>query len=189
MSEAQAPGETAAPTPSGGRSFGERVLGALRLDTSVYDEVAADSAALGQAAVVAAAAGVARALSAPSGAFSKQGLVWAGVVFLFWLASSVTTWAIAWALGHDADLGRLVRVCGFAMAPFLLLVAWLLPIELVRVAVLFLSTALLLATFVVGVRQGLRVSIGRAAFVLFVAFATLFLISIGVAQLQGTVQP
>jgi hypothetical protein len=184
MSEAPAPRDDV-PTPDVGRSLAERVLGALRLDGSVYDEVAGDPTALGQAAGVAAAASVVRAMTAPAGLFSRQGLVWAGIVFLFWLVSSATTWGIARALGHGAHLGRLLRACGLAMAPFLLLVVSLLPVDLVRVAVAFLSTALLLAAFVVAVRQALRVSTGRAAFVVLIVFTTLFLVTLGVAQLQG----
>ena len=48
------------PVPS--RSFGERLLGALRLDATVYEEVEHTPDALGQAAGVGALAAVARGL-------------------------------------------------------------------------------------------------------------------------------
>jgi hypothetical protein len=96
----------------------------------------------------------------------------------------VLTWGVARVLGHGADLGRLLRACGFAMAPLLLLVVLLVPIELLRVVVSFLSTALLIAAYVVGVREALRVTVGRAAYVVAIVFMTLFLVSLVAMMLQ-----
>lgn len=175
MTQAEAPSEQ--PSPAPGRSFGQRLLGALRLDGSVYEEIAGDSAAIGQAFGVAAAAAAARAISAPSGAVSTQGFVWAAIVLGFWPAASASVWAFARALGHSASLARLLRACGFAMAPFLLLIADVLDITLVRVSVDFLCTALFLGAFVVAARAALGLSLGRAAFVILLAFLTLFLLS------------
>jgi hypothetical protein len=184
MSQAEVPTEQTAAAPAAGRSLLQRVLGALRLDASVYDEIAADPGALAQAAGVAAAAGAARALSAPNGAFSLQGLVWAALVFAFWPATSALVWGLGKWFGHPSDFGRMLRACGFAMAPFLLLLSEVLPIEIVRVSMAFLSTALLLGAFIVAVRQVLGVSTGRAAFVFLLSFATLIFFSMVTWYLQ-----
>jgi hypothetical protein len=76
-------------------------------------------------------------------------------------------------------------VAGFAMTPLVLVAAAVVPVEFVRVAVALLSTALLLACFVVGVRQALGVTTGRAAFVFFVVFMTFIFGSFVATYLLG----
>lgn len=176
MSEAGIPEAAAANAPDGGRSFMERLAGALRLDSAVYDDIGADPASLGQAAGVVLMAAAARALSAEGGPFGGQGIAFAIQVAVLWPIMTVLTWAVGNWFGHPAGAGRVLRVMGFAMAPFLLSAVGVVPNEWVRIAAAFLSTALLIGAFAVGVRQSLQTTTGRAAFVLLVSMLTVFFV-------------
>jgi hypothetical protein len=182
MSEAGIP-ETApteereAPRPHGsqveprpGRSFVERLTGVLRLDSAAYDDVADDPGALGQAAVVVGFAALARSLSAEGGPLGGQGIAFMIQVGATWPIAAFLIWALGNWFGHPASFARVLRVIGFALAPLLITALTVLPAEFVRVAIDLLSTALLIATFVVGTRQALRATTGRAAFVCIVLF-------------------
>lgn len=173
MSEAGIPETASSSAPAPGRSFVERLTGVLRLDTSAYDEAGADPAALGQAAGVVIAAAAVRAVSAEGGALGGQGIAFALQVAALWPVTALLVWAVGNWFGHPAALGRVLRIMGFAMAPLLLSVVNVVPNEWVRVAGALLSTALLIATYVVGVRQSLQTSTSRAAFVCLVLMLTI----------------
>jgi hypothetical protein len=179
MSQAGIPetGPTEAPGPQAeprrGRSFVERLTGVLRLDSSAFDDVADDADALGQAAAVVGLAAVARSLSAEGGPLGGQGIAFMIQVAATWPITAVLIWALGNWFGSPSDLPRMLRVIGFAMAPLILTALNVLPAEFVRVAIDLLSTALLIATFVVGTRQALRAETSRAAFVCLVLFMIL----------------
>jgi hypothetical protein len=161
----------------GGRSFGSRLLGALRLEGGVYDEIADDGAAMGQAAGVALAAAVARAIGASPQGTSAEPLVGAVSVFVFWPVCSSLVWAIAKWFGHPVGLARMLRVVGFAMAPLVLVALSVVNSEWVQISSSLLATALFFAALVVAVRQALRVDTGRAAFIcLTVGLIVIFLL-------------
>jgi Yip1 domain len=176
MSEAGMP-DTASTKPAHGRSFVERLLGILRLDGAAYDDVAADPGAMGQAAAVVIAAAILRAVSAEGGPISRQGLLFLAQIALLWPVNSLMVFVIGRWFGHTPDLGRVARVLGFAMAPFALAAFGVVPVEAVRIAAAFLSTALVIATFVVGVRHALQTTTGRAAFVSIVIALVLVFVS------------
>lgn len=177
MSEAGVPDPTQASDPSAGRSFVERVVGVLRLDGAAYDEIGADPNALGQAAAVVIAAAAGRALSAVGGPFSTQGLLFLTQVSALWPVGALLVFAIGRSFGHAASFARCLRVMGFALAPFALAVLAVVPVQAVQIAVAFLSTALLIATFVVGVRHALQIDTGRAGFLALVVALILVFVS------------
>lgn len=174
MTEASIPD---ADTSIGSRSFVNRVVGVLRLDASVYDEIAADPGAMGQAAAVVAAAAVGRALTAQGGPLAEQGLLFLVQITVLWPLLAVLVFAIGRWFGFQASLARIARVIGFALAPFALVVLGLVPVEAVQIAVAFLSTALLIATLVVAVRHALQTTIGWAGFVCAVVVLVMIFIS------------
>ncbi|RIL00297.1 MAG: hypothetical protein DCC71_18720 [Proteobacteria bacterium] len=177
MSEAHVP-ETTAPSEAApaGRSFVERVTGVLRLDSAAYEDVGADAGAWGQAAAVVAGAAIARALAAQGGPLGGQGIAFMIQVAAIWPIASALVWLLGGWFGHPAPFARVARVMGFAMAPLLLTALAVVPAAPVQIAVAFLSTALLIATFVVGVRQALATSTGSAAFVLIVVLLAIFFV-------------
>lgn len=175
MSEAHVP-DTTAPSEAApsGRSFVERLTGALRLDAAAYEDIGSDPGAIGQAAAVVAGAAVARALAAQGGPLGGQGLAFMLQVAALWPVSSLLVWALGGWFGTPANPMRVARIMGFAMAPLMLTALGVVPAEIVQVAVAFLSTALLVATFLIGTRQALSTTTGRAAFVCIVLLLTLF---------------
>jgi hypothetical protein len=151
------------PSQAGGRrGFGERLLGALKLDATVFEEVEDDQTALPQSVAVVALAAVASALSAGLGGVGP--LVGQVVgAFAGWLIGVAIVWGIGVkAMGHSSDFGELMRTTGFASAPQLLLAVGILPIGplmgLVALGVLVLS----LIAYVLAVRHALDVETGTA---------------------------
>ncbi len=149
-----------------GRPFGARLLGALKLEAGVYEEVEHDPAATGQAAGVVALAALAQWLASP---FFPAVALLGGSLLATFLSWGVAT-AIVWAIGvkwfeHTSDFGELLRTLGFANAPALLLAIGIIPLGPL-LGVLWLAVyVLLLIAFVIAVRQALDVSTGRAVFV------------------------
>jgi hypothetical protein len=112
-------------------NFQDRVIGALKLQPSTYDEVTADGNATAQAAVVVVAVSVASSLI-----FFRLGLPGVAVSITVW---AVVAWAVStaviWLLATRAIPGRNTRVdfwqalrpIGFAQAPRLLLILAVVP--------------------------------------------------------------
>lgn len=169
-----------------GRSFAERLVGAFRLDGSVYEEVANDPRALAHAAGVVACAAAAGAIGVSSFATPMRAATDAFNAFGFWLLTATLVWAVGKVLRNPAGFGRVLRAVGFAMSPLILVALIVVPNEWVRAGVLLVTYALLFGAFVVAVRPALRVDTGRAAFVcILVALIIFFLYSLALyAALQ-----
>jgi hypothetical protein len=144
-------------------TFVERMIGAAKLDTRVYEEVEADQGATPQALGVVVLASVAGGLGVGAGvtgivAATVGGLVgwaiWAWLIYFIgtrWLPEP----------GTQADVGQLLRTMGFATSPGILRVVGLVP---VLGPIVFIVTAVwTLVSVVVAVRQALDYSsTGRA---------------------------
>jgi hypothetical protein len=144
-------------------TFVERMIGAAKLDTRVYEEVEADQSATPQALGVVVLASVAGGLGVGAGVSGIAAATVAGLV----------GWAIwAWLIyfigtrwlpepGTQADVGQLLRTMGFASSPGILRVVGLVP---VLGPIVFIVTAVwTLVSVVVAVRQALDYSsTGRA---------------------------
>ena len=133
------------------RSFGARLVGAFKLDASVYEEVEHDTSAFGQAAGTFGETGSGGALASLAG-----GLVG-------WFLGTGLVWLIGVAImNHTSDYGELLRTLGFATAPGMLAVLGELPLgpaeALLGLAIFALSTI----AAVIAVRQALDVGTGRA---------------------------
>ena len=168
-------------------SFVERVVGAARLDARTYEEVEADTTAMGQAmAVVAASALAAGVGSISSGATGAVAAVVGGIVG--WFLWAVVTWLVGTKLlpepGTSADLGQMLRTIGFSAAPGLLNVLGIIP--LVGLVVWLVAAVWQLVAMVVAVRQALDYpSTGRAVLVCFIGWVFYMIVSIGLAMVMG----
>ena len=98
-------------------------------------------------------------------------------IALLWPANTLMIFVIGRWFGHTPDLMRVARLMGFASAPLALAMLGVVPVEAVRIAVALLSTALWLATWVVGTRHALQTTTGRAAFVCVVMILILMFVS------------
>lgn len=142
------------------RSMTDRMIGAARLDVSVYEEVEADSTATGQAAGVVAIVALCSAIggigAGAQGVFS--GLIAALVGWAIW--AGVTYLIGDKVLGGTATWGELLRTLGFAQAPGVLFALGVIPLigGLISIAV----GLWILVTGIVAIRQALDFGTGRA---------------------------
>jgi hypothetical protein len=167
-------GEAVAPVARG-HTFGERLIGAARLDVDTYEEVEADTSATPQAALV-----VCMAAAAVAVGEAKTGLLAVAVgVFselLGWLVWSGITYLIgARVLGGTATWGELLRTIGFAQGPGILSMLRLVPV--LNGPVLHIVRLWKLVAAIVALRQALDVGTARAivtaalGFIAYVALA------------------
>ncbi len=168
-SDLQAPDTSAASeasTPPQRRSFAARLVGALRLDASVFEEVEHDAGALHQAAAVVLLGGIGRAAET----FPDQGLSAAiasvPIAFVMWLAVTAAVAAIGVRiLRCTSSFDELLRTLGFAAAPLLLLVVCILPLGIIGTGISLVVHAAAIGALVLAVRQALDVDTLRALMV------------------------
>jgi ATP/ADP translocase len=180
-------------------TFGERVVGALKLDANTFEDIERDPAAMGQAVGIIALASLA----------SNLGQIWRlgfGVMLIGVCASLVgyVLWAvIVWVAGTKlmpdpatkADFAETFRTIAFAAAPGLLGVVTIIPL-LGWLLLLVLTPIMLLwsiAAMVIAVRQVLdytdtfkAVIVVLIGFAVYLAFrATIAMLALGAAIMGG----
>lgn len=153
--------------------FIRRMIGAAKLDANTYEEVEADTTAIGQAVGVVLISSIAAGV-AQAGTLGIKGLIggtiasligwliWAGVIYL--LGTKVMP-----EKQTRSSWGELLRTTGFAQAPGALKVFGIIPLlgTLALVVIFFW----MLATMVVAVRQALDyTSTGKAIVVCVIGF-------------------
>lgn len=170
-------------------SFGERVIGAAKLDVDIYEEVEADPSALGQAMAVVVMASLAAGIgSLRDGGF--LGLVMVTVAALVgWFIWAALTYFIGTKMLPEpqtqADMGEMLRTIGFASSPGLLRVLGILPF--IGGIVSLITSIWMLVAFVIAVRQALDYkSTGRAVAVCFIGFIVYLMIAFGMTLVMGT---
>jgi hypothetical protein len=175
-------GGAVTPGVEGGRSFGERLLGAIRLEADVFKEVEHDEAAMLQAAGVVVLAALARGL----GLAAVGGGLFSGVLggILGWFVGSALIWfvGVRW-FEHESDYPEILRTLGFASAPQLLLVAGVLPIGPLRGILALVVAVWSIAAWVVAVREALDVETSRAISVCLLAFLLQVLLALAFAAI------
>jgi len=169
-------------------SFGQRIIGAARLDVNTYEEVEADTSALGQAMAVVVMASVAAGIgSLRTGGFG--GLVMATLAALVgWFIWAGLTYLIGTKMLPEpqtqADMGEMLRTIGFASSPGLLSVFGILPF--VGALVGLITSIWMLLAFVVAVRQALDYkSTGRAVAVCLIGFVVYLAIGFAMSLVTG----
>lgn len=177
-------------TTTATNSFLQRLIGALALDTAIYEEVEADQTATGQAFTVV----VLSSLAAGIGSRGLGGTTLFGILFITILA--LIAWA-AWALvifeigarllpepDTRVDVGQLLRTIGFAATPGMLRVLGIMSSATIPVFVL--TSLWMLAAMIVGVRQALDFkSTARAVAVCVLGWALALAISVAIGLFFG----
>lgn len=162
-------GQTAQPVgPT--RSFSDRLIGAARLDRSVYEEVERDTTATQQAILVVVAAVVASAIGA---IFTDIGTVIASALIA--IVGFVVSAAFIYIVGTriipsdhvEADFGQVLRTLGFAYAPNLLLVLAFIPV--VGLLVYLVVFVWSIITRIIAIQSALEASVGRAVAIAIIA--------------------
>ncbi len=154
-------------------SLTDRMLRAARLDANLYEEVEADTGAMGQATTVVILASLAGGI----GTWTENGVgglilgtivsllgwyIWAFLTYYIgtkWLPEPTT----------QADTGQMLRTLGFASAPGVIRIAGIIPG--LGLLVLIVAPIWMLCAMVVAVRQALDyTSTGRAIAVCLIGF-------------------
>jgi hypothetical protein len=140
-----------------------RMIRALKLDASVFEEVEHDQTAMGQAALVV----VLVSLIGSFGGLFKAGVLAmiAGLIMALvgWIVWSSVTWLVGtMVFGGKAQLGEMLRALGFAYTPgvfnIIPFIGWL------------IALAWTIATFIVAVRQALDFTTGKAVATVVISF-------------------
>ena len=145
--------------------FIQRLIGAAKLDVHIYEEVEADTTAMGQAMGVVALSSVAAGIGTAGQEVTLGLFGGLFVAFLGWLLWAGLTYFIGTRIlptpQTHADWSQLLRTTGFASAPGMLRVFGIVPG--LTGLIFFVSAVWMLAAFVVAVRQALDyTSTGRA---------------------------
>ncbi len=154
---------------------------AAKLDSALYEEVEADSSALGQAMGVVVIASVAAGI----GNMANGGVIAALIGWFIWAG---LTYLIGTKIlpepQTEADIGQLLRTLGFASAPGVLRVFGFIPI--LGLIIFLISSIWMLVATVVAVRQALDYkSTGRAVGVIIIGWIVMIVVITLVAALTG----
>lgn len=169
-------------------SLVDRMIRAAKLDAALYEEVEADTTAMGQATTVVVLSSVAAGIGS-IGEMGAMGFVLGAVFSLigWYVWSFITYWVGTRLLPQpttQADLGQLLRTLGFASAPGLLRALGVIP----GIGGLVAAVAAIwsLVAMVVAVRQALDYdSTGRAIAVCIVGWIVQVLIILIPLMLLG----
>ncbi len=169
----------------------DRMLRAARLDASLYEEVEADSSAMGQATLVVVMSSIAGGLGT-AGEFGSPGvigfIVGAILSLIGWYLWSLITYLIGTRLlpqaSTEADLGQLLRTLGFASTPGIVRAFGIIP----GVGPIALAVGMVwsLIAMVIAVRQALDYTgTGRAIAVCLIGWIVQVLIILVPMMLLG----
>jgi hypothetical protein len=154
------------------------MIGAAKLDVQTYEEVEADTAAMGQSMWVVVLSSVAAGIGSGAGIV---GLVVGSLAALIgWFVWALVTYLIGTKMlpepQTEADVGQLLRTTGFSASPGLLRVFGVIPgLGMLAVGV---ANIWMLVSMVVAVRQALDYnSTGRAVGVCLIGWLALVLIT------------
>jgi hypothetical protein len=172
-------------------TFIRRVLGALGLDSAIFEEVEADRSATGQALLVVVLASIGAGIgNAGIGASAVAPIVYGSAASLLAWA----TWAaLIYYLGTRvmpesttrADFGEVLRTLGFAAAPGMFRAFEVLGGT--RWLVLPITSVWMLAAMTIGVRQALDYgTIGRAVALAALGWGVAIAVAVGVGLLFST---
>jgi hypothetical protein len=159
-------------------SFSDRMIGAAKLDVHTYEEVEADTTAMGQSMGVVVLSSVAAGIGSGAGIV---GLVVGSLAAMIgWFVWAYVTYLIGTKMlpepQTEADVGQLLRTTGFSASPGLLRAFGVIPgLGMLAVGV---ANIWMLASMVVAVRQALDYnSTGRAVGVCLIGWLALVLIT------------
>lgn len=176
--------ESATENASPQRGFLERLIGAMLLDRSVFEEAENDQGALPQAGALVVLAGIARGLTAQTGSPAVEIAGSAIMGVLLWLVATTLVWSIGVRRFHyTSSYPELLRTLGFAAAPLLALSVAALPLGPAALPIAFAVHAWALLAGIVAVREALDVPTREALVVCVLSLA----VALGVMFVFGSV--
>lgn len=167
------------------RSLTERMMGAAKLDVSVYEEVEHDHDATSQAATVVAIVAVCAAIGSSGEGVDGivSGLTGAFIGWAVW--SAVTYWVGTKFFGGVATFEEMLRTIGFAQSPGVIAILGVVP----GIGPLAIAAAGIwqLVTAIVAIRQGLDLDTGKAILVAICGWIAMILAVVGVIMVIGII--
>ncbi len=157
----------------------DRMVGAAKLDVHTYEEVEADSTAMGQAMTVVVLSSIAAGIGQGEG---LGGLLVGSVAALVgWFVWAFVTYFIGTKIlpqsQTEANVGQLMRTIGFSAAPGVIRVVGFVPV--LGWLVVLVADIWMLASMVVAVRQALDyTSTWRAVGVCIIGWLALIIITV-----------
>jgi hypothetical protein len=169
-------------------SFVERMIGAAKLDVNIYEEVEADTSAMGQAMGVVVMASIAAGIGSLRDGGVMGLLLTTLAALVGWFVWAGLTYLIGTKILPEpqtkADMGQLLRAIGFSSSPGLLRVLGIIPV--LGALVGLLTSIWMLIAFVIAVRQALDYkSTGRAIAVCLIGFVVYLVIIMGMMMVMG----
>lgn len=172
------------------RPFPDRLVAAIRLDATVYEEVEHDEEAMGQAfwivvlAALAQGLGAIQAPSIPALIGTLFGLSLVGI--LGWVVGTAVIWLIGVRLMQcTSDFAELMRTIGFASAPKILMMFGVLPLGPGNWVLAAAVSILSIVATVIAVRQALDVNTNRAVLVCVIAMLVGFAFAVALGTVLG----
>ncbi|MEZ5315879.1 MAG: YIP1 family protein [Vicinamibacterales bacterium] len=170
-------------------SLQNRIIGAMTLQVSTFEEVEHDTTAMGQAALIVTLAAVSSGISWIL--WSGPGGIIRGAIsaLIGWVIGAVVVWAIGTKLlpgpKTQADIGQVMRTVGFAQAPGLLSFVAIIPILGVFISLVIWVWTLI--AWVIAVRSALDYENDtmRAVIVCVLAFVAIFIVTAVVGLMFG----
>ena len=179
------------PTPYGSArsaSYGDRLLGALRLDARTYREVEQDTNANGQAALTVVLAALAAGIGYVLSRDIVQNVIGTALSSLLqWVIFSFVAYYVGASLFSTGQTtvtpGQVLRTIGFAQAPKLLLIVAVVPVLgwIVGLIVFFWF----LAAAIVALREAFEFDTGRAIGTGLVAIIAIAIVDIVLSAIFG----
>lgn len=164
----------------------DRIIGVLKLDANVYEEIEADENATSQAAIVVAVVAIVGGLigggisAAMGGSFLGSFLSQLLSAFIGWFIWSAVTYFVGTSLfGGKSSIGEMLRVLGFAQAPGIL--------GIIPVCGSFIGWVWTLACTFIAIRQGLDLDNGKAAMTAVIAFVAVIIVTFIIGAILAAV--
>jgi hypothetical protein len=153
--------------------FRERMIGAAKLDVATFEEIEADTTAMGQAMGAVLLSAIAGGLGSIGDGGARAFISVTIAALLGWYVWAFLTWLVGTKIlatpQTNADLGQLLRTIGFSSSPGLLRVFGIVPF--MGGLVTLVSGVWMLIAMTIAVRQALDyTSTGRAVAVCVVGF-------------------
>jgi hypothetical protein len=157
----------------------ERIVRAIRLDWTVFREIAEDQNAMKEAAIIVAIVTFFSAVGTgiAAGSFVSFILAWLIAIVIGWVGWAIITYFVGATLFNGtADIPQMMRVLGYAMAPNLLGLLSFIPC----IGPIFpiLGWILALIAGILAVREAMEFETGNAIVTVLIGWAVVFVINL-----------
>jgi hypothetical protein len=165
----------------------DRILRAIRLDPTVYREIAEDEGAMSQAAIIVIVVSLLSAIGSSIAAdnfITTMIVSWITAIVIGWIGWAILTYFVGSTLfGGRSSIAEMMRVLGFASAPRLLGIFGIIPC-LGWIAALIGAILSFIAGFI-AVRESMEFDSGKAILTVLISWVISFAITFAVGLITA----